>query len=147
MVCAVCPTPRSGQNSQWEPTCCLCWAPPPPWPPSLPASRSSVCRRRNSRRKVHSPGTFTMELRRQRDATRLKSSSGHGGAACVRVCHPVYLGSPSSSATSSSSSSLPLYSYSGPSEWPKQEKKKAAVVTRCSEQLVQSGGCNDLQLG
>lgn len=46
-----------------KPTCCLCWPPPPPWPPSLPPSLSSVCNRRNSRLKVHSPGTFTMELK------------------------------------------------------------------------------------
>lgn len=45
-----------------KPTCCLWWIPPPPWPPSLPPSRSSVCKRRNSRLNVHSPGTFTMEL-------------------------------------------------------------------------------------
>lgn len=49
-------------HQRQKPTCCLCWAPPPPWPPSLLPSRSSVCKRRNSRRSVHSPGTFTMEL-------------------------------------------------------------------------------------
>lgn len=49
-------------HQRQKPTCCLCWAPPPPWPPSLPPSRSSVCKRRNSRRSVHSPGTLTMEL-------------------------------------------------------------------------------------
>lgn len=49
-------------HQRQKPTCCLCWAPPPPWLPSLPPSRSSVCKRRNSRRSVHSPGTFTMEL-------------------------------------------------------------------------------------
>lgn len=36
----------------------------------------------------------------------------------------LYLGSPSSSVTSSSSSSLPLYSYSGPSERVKRREKR-----------------------
>lgn len=52
------------------PTCCRCWPPAPPWPPSLPPSRSSVCKRRNSRLSVHSPGTFTMELKEREEKRR-----------------------------------------------------------------------------
>lgn len=68
------PRSQSVKGRKSGPTCCLCWAPPPAWPPSLPPSRSSVCKRRNSRLNVHSPGTFTMELRRQRGVSGVSDS-------------------------------------------------------------------------
>lgn len=70
----------------------------------------SCCSRMKSRRRVDSPGTLTMELHGGTDVISEFTCSGDRFyQSCVLAC---YLGSPSCSDASSSSSSLPLYSYS-----------------------------------